>query len=249
MKVLGVIPARYGSTRFPGKSLVTILGKPLLQWVVEGSKESQKITDLIVATDHSEIASLAQKLGVEAVMTSPELPSGSDRVWEAVKDRNVDVIVNIQGDEPLINGVVLDSLIQPFTLNTDLKMATLGRKLDLESLQSVNTAKIILDADDNAIYFSRFPIPYSRNASDGEYSASLKHLGIYAYRKDFLGLFCSCEVAEIEKFEGLEQLRALYLGAKIKVIRTQHDSWGVDTPEDVIKVEKLILERNTCGKS
>ena len=248
MKVIGVIPARFASTRFPGKSLARILDKPLLQWVIEGTQTSQKINEFLVATDHIEIADLAYRLGVEAVMTSSDLSSGSDRVWAAVKDRHADVVINIQGDEPLIAGDCLDQLVSPFLEDNELAMATLGRPLDKESLYSQNTAKIVLDHKDHALYFSRFPIPYSRKQVDGPFTASLKHLGIYAYRKDFLGMFCNCQVAAMEEFEGLEQLRALYLGAKIKVVRTQHDSWGVDTPEDVTKVEKLILERNRREK-
>lgn len=226
MKAIGVIPSRYGSTRFPGKSLCKLLNKPLLQWVIEGALQSKRLSQVIVATDHEEIASLAMSCGVKAVMTDSELPSGSDRVWAASKNLEADVVLNIQGDEPLIDGKLLDNLIEPFEVDHELEMATLARPLDEESLHSLNTAKIVLDEQDCAIYFSRFPIPYSRNLATDSYSAALKHLGIYAYRKSFLKKFCQTPVTEIEKFEGLEQLRALYLKAKIKVIRTQHDSWG-----------------------
>ena len=249
MKIVGVIPARYGSTRFQGKSLQKLLDKPLLQWVIEGTQQSQSLSQIFVATDHEEIAALAKSCGVEAIMTESDLPSGSDRVWAAIQSQDVDVVVNIQGDEPLVDGPLLDSLVAPFTEEPGLQMATLGRALDKESLSSPNTAKIVLDHQDCALYFSRFPIPYSRHKAEGNFSGALKHLGIYAYSKSFLKQFCATQVTDIEKYEGLEQLRALYLGAKIKVVRTNHDSWGVDTPEDVEKVEKLILERNSRGKN
>ncbi len=247
MKIVGVIPARFGSTRFPGKSLKSILDRPLLQWVIEGALTSQKISQIYVATDHEEIAKLAKSCGVEAILTDSDLPSGSDRVWAAIQNKEADVVVNIQGDEPLVDGKLLDDLVAPFLENKNLEMATLGRALDEESLLSSNTAKIVVDAQNFALYFSRYPIPYSRTKAGGDYSGALKHLGLYAYSKAFLKKFCEQPVASLEKFEGLEQLRALHLGAKIKVIKTDHDSWGVDTPEDVEKVEKLIHERKLHG--
>jgi len=243
MKIIGVIPARYGSTRFPGKPLKFILGKPLLQWVIEGTLTSMKIDEILVATDHKRIFDLAISLGVKAVMTDSNLASGSDRVWAAVKDVESDIIVNIQGDEPLINGELLDQLIDAFIKDSQLEMSTLGREFSsLESLKSVNTAKIILNQKDEAIYFSRFPIPYTREQPDHSAFMPLKHIGIYAYRTSFLKKFCEFGPCSLEKLEGLEQLRALYLGAKIKVVRTEYDSWGVDTPEDVIVVEDKLRE-------
>ena len=253
MGTLGVIPARWGSTRFPGKPLQLIAGKPLLQWVIEGSQSSRKLNEICVATDDERIASLAQKCGVRAVMTDSDLPTGTDRIWQAARGlvgSPLDVIVNIQGDEPLIEGTLLDQLIEPFEADASLEMATLGRPLDEESLRSVNTAKIVLNARDEALYFSRFPIPYSRGKDSGAngYSAALKHIGIYAYRRSFLQRFCEHGVTQLEQMESLEQLRALYLGARIKVVRVEHDSWGVDTPDDVQKIENLIRERETGAK-
>jgi 3-deoxy-manno-octulosonate cytidylyltransferase (CMP-KDO synthetase) len=248
MRTIGVIPARFASTRFPGKPLKLISGKPLLAWVIEGVKKSSLLDEVCVATDHQEIVQLANDFGAEAVLTDSDLPSGSDRVWAAVKDKEVDLVINIQGDEPLVEGSLIDSLIQPFFENKKLEMATLGRSLDENSLRSSNTAKIVLDSNDYALYFSRFPIPYSRVQPEEKIEGALKHLGIYAYKKEFLKAFCNQPVTEIEKFEGLEQLRALYLGCKIKVIRTDHDSWGVDTPEDVGKVERLLMERKKSAK-
>jgi 3-deoxy-manno-octulosonate cytidylyltransferase (CMP-KDO synthetase) len=247
---LGVIPARWGSTRFPGKPLALISGKPLLQWVIEGARSSQKLSEIIVATDDQRIAKLAESTGCRAVMTPSELPTGTDRIWEAVRSlslgRDSDVVVNIQGDEPLISGSLLDQLLAPFDSDPSLEMATLGRSLDRESLESVNTAKIVVNAKDEALYFSRFPIPYSRNKAD-RFDGALKHIGIYAYRREFLRRFCSQGPTSIELAESLEQLRALYLGARIKVVRVEHESWGVDSPEDVEKIEKIMSDRQFRG--
>lgn len=241
MKVIGVIPARYESVRFPGKPLKLIAQKPLLQWVIEGASTSKKIHQLLVATDHPEIQALAEKLGVECIMTASDLPSGSDRVWQAVQNIPADVVLNIQGDEPLISGEPLDQLISAFEFSDSIEMSTLGRPFkDLDELHSKNTAKIVLNQDKEAIYFSRWPIPYSKSEADGSASATLKHLGVYAFKKSFLQKFCEAGPTDIEIYEGLEQLRALYLGAKIKVVLTDYDSWGVDTPDDVIKVENKL---------
>jgi 3-deoxy-manno-octulosonate cytidylyltransferase (CMP-KDO synthetase) len=247
MKVIGVIPARYGSTRLPAKPLALIAGRPLLEWVLRGVQSSQRISQFVVATDHHAIAELVQECGFEAVMTDSALPSGSDRVWAAVRDRDVDVVVNIQGDEPLIEGALLDQLVSCFDDDHDshLEMATLARAMSHADLLSPNTAKIVVNEFDEALYFSRFALPYARDnvqqfpALEG----SLKHIGIYAYRKAFLARFCAQAPVAIERAESLEQLRALYLGARIKVVRVDHDSWGVDTPEDIAKIEQLLNQR------
>lgn len=243
MKFIGVIPARFASTRFPGKPLVKISGRPLLQWVIEAAKTSQKVSEIFVATDHEEIASLARSLKVQVVMTDPELPSGSDRVWAAVKNINFDVVLNIQGDEPLISGGILDQLCQPFEADAGLEMATLGRSLQPGDLDSLTTAKVVRNQNGEALYFSRLPIPYSRQKTEQLPGACLKHIGLYAYRKEFLGRFCAQKPVAIELAESLEQLRALYLGARIKVIEVDHDSWGVDTPGDVNKIETMLKQR------
>ncbi len=242
MDVIGVIPARYGSQRFPGKPLTLIANKPLLQWVVERAKTSQLINEVIVATDDARIQELALSLNVKCVMTDSELPSGSDRVWQAIKQVKADIVVNIQGDEPLITGELLDTLVKPLKLDKSIEMATLGRKANLEDLKSPNTAKIIINQNSEALYFSRLQVPYGRSTPEDEVKGCLKHIGLYAYRKSFLKSFCEAGPAYIEQAEGLEQLRALYLGAKIKVVCVEHESWGVDTPEDVKKVEKLLLK-------
>jgi len=244
MQIVGVIPARYGSRRFPGKPLAMIGSKPLLQWVIEGAKQSQKINKIIVATDDDRICQLVETLGEQCVMTSSDLPTGSDRVWSAVKDMNADVVVNIQGDEPLIDGPTLDALVEPFFTNEHLEMATLAKPISVSDLENKNTAKILLNKNSEAIYFSRFPIPYSRDTIGEEQDiCCVKHIGIYAYQKGFLKQFCAQPPVAIEAGESLEQLRALYLGAKIKVIQVNHESWGVDHPEDIERVKKKLKDR------
>lgn len=246
MKMIGVIPARYASTRFPGKPLEKIDGRPMIQWVIEGARQSRLVNEIIVATDDQRIAEAATVLGCQAVMTDSNLPSGSDRIFAAVKEMNIDVVVNIQGDEPLITGELIDSLAQAFINQPRLEMATLGHPLSDEELTSMNAVKVLLNQQNEAIYFSRLPIPYSRHSSK-EVDASavcLKHVGMYAYRKDFLATFCQTPPCAIEKAESLEQLRALFLGAKIKVIPVSEASLGVDTPEDLKKVEEFLRRKH-----
>lgn len=240
MKAIGVIPARYGSTRFPGKPLKLILGKPLLQWVIEAARQSQKLEEIWVATDHPEIQALASRCHVKCVMTDSQLATGSDRVFQAIHNVDVDIVLNIQGDEPLITGALLDRLVEPLLQDRSLQMATLGRRLQPGDLESKNTAKIVLNHRAEAMYFSRFAIPYSRVDAPDNGAVCLKHIGLYAFRKTFLAEFCAHPPTPLELAEGLEQLRALYLGAKIRVVEVEHESWGVDTPEDVAKVEAKL---------
>jgi len=244
MKSVGVIPARFASSRFPGKPLQLVGGKPLLQWVVEGAKTSQRLDAIWVATDHEEIAALAKRAGADrVVMTSPDLPTGSDRVYAAIRDVNVDVVVNIQGDEPLVTGSLLDQLVTPLLEDPTLPMATLGRQLEPGDRESLHTAKVVVNQRGEAIYFSRFPIPYSRVDAPLHKGIGLKHIGLYAFRKSFLTDFCAQSPTSLELAEGLEQLRALYMGARILVVPVEHESWGVDTPEDVAKVEAKLKDR------
>lgn len=244
MKFVGVIPARFASTRLPGKPLKMISGKPLLQWVIEGVSPSKKLSELIVATDHDEIFQLAENCGVKAIMTDSDLPSGSDRVWSAVSALEADVVINIQGDEPLIESSIIDQLCNAFEKEPEIKMATLAREHQTTDLADVTTAKIVLDKNGHAIYFSRFPIPYSREKNPELMGPGcLIHIGMYAYKKDFLKTFCEQKPTVLELYEGLEQLRALYLGAKIKVLKVDHHSWGVDTQSDIAIVEELIAKR------
>lgn len=238
-KVIGVIPARYASTRFPGKPLVSIEGRPLLEWVIRGVKESKLLSSVIVATDHAGIANLAKALGVEVKMTDPDLPSGSDRVWAAVKDLECEAIVNIQGDEPLIQGALIDRLIEDF-YSSKVQMGTLVRPLALEDLTTSHVVKALLNQHDEAIYFSRLPIPYTRLTPEEPVEACWQHIGLYIYQKSFLKVFCETPPPLLERAESLEQLRALWLGAKIRATKTNYRSMGVDTPEDILKVASIL---------
>ncbi|MGE9744643.1 3-deoxy-manno-octulosonate cytidylyltransferase [Bdellovibrio bacteriovorus] len=242
MKIVGVIPARFGSTRFPGKPLVNLKGRPLIQWTVDGAKKSKLLSEVIVATDHEGIKAAAEAVGVKVVMTDSDLPTGSDRINAAIKDVACDVVVNIQGDEPLVTGELIDRLAQVFVDDPKMDMATLAHPISAEELQSMNSVKVVVNCRDEALYFSRYPMPYSRMSATeaGSMDGCLKHIGMYAYSRNFLKQFCEAPPALIEKAESLEQLRALYLGAKIKVIRVKEASVGVDTPEDLARLEKLL---------
>lgn len=254
MRAIGVIPARYGSTRFPGKPLQPLLGRPMIQWVVESCLRSSVLDEVIVATDDERIASLAQSVGAKAVMTDSDLPSGTDRVWAAVQASvqclESDIIVNIQGDEPLMTPELVDQLIVACS-DPGVEMATLAHALDRDSIEieSMNSVKVVLDQLGRAIYFSRFPIPHSRHDAKSMGVGCLKHMGIYAYRKKFLKRFCETPQALIEVGESLEQLRALYLGAKIQVVVVQTALRGVDSPEDISVVEDLLRRKNGGSKT
>lgn len=250
MKIWGVIPARYGSTRFPGKPLVPLHGKPLLQWTIEGARSSRMLHDLIVATDDDRIFKLAIGCGAKAVMTDSELPSGTDRVFAAIRDLDCDVAVNIQGDEPLVTGTLIDQLAQIFVDEPSVDMATLAHPLVDGDLANMNAVKVVMNARDEALYFSRFAIPYSRATAEQlvDTSGAFKHIGMYAYRKKFLSQFCAAPPALIERAESLEQLRALHLGAKIKVLKVSEASIGVDAPEDIAKVEHILQQRTQHGR-
>jgi len=242
MKFVAVIPSRYASVRFPAKPLAKILNKEMLAWVIEGAKSAEVFTDIIVATDHAEIASLAKAYKATAVMTDPDLPTGTDRVWQAVKNIDCDWVVNIQGDEPLIAARALQDLVNKCEANPDWSMASLATQLRVEELENPNVVKVIMNQNDQAIYFSRFAIPFSR---DKEFNSEVakKHMGIYAYKKSFLQKFCAQEPTVLEKKESLEQLRALYMGVAIGMQVGEYDTCGVDVPEDITIVESILKER------
>lgn len=240
MEIIGVIPARYGSTRFPGKPLVMLKNKPLLQWVVEGARKSKLLSQVIVATDDERIQKLCQEIQVDVVMTNPDCPTGTDRLFEATKNLNFDVAINVQGDEPLIDETYIDPLAKAFLENPGLDMATLAHGLEPQDIDNPNAVKVIKNQNSEAIYFSRFAIPYSRKKFEEGSTAALKHIGLYGYTKAFLQRFCSTNPTELELNESLEQLRALYLGAKIKVIQVEKPTYGVDTEADLRKLEALL---------
>jgi 3-deoxy-manno-octulosonate cytidylyltransferase (CMP-KDO synthetase) len=248
--VLAVIPSRYGSTRFPGKPLALIHGKPLLQHVIQGLNKSKLVTRILVATDDERIHYMAKRCGVEAVMTSTDIASGTDRVWAAAKNFSEPLILNVQGDEPLTEGPVVDSLVQAMLQDSSLEMGTLAHDISEEELLSPNSVKVVLNQKSEGIYFSRFAIPYSRQQKRsgdldlrGPAGLALKHVGLYAFRRNFLQKFCESAPAGIEQAESLEQLRALWMGARIKVIKTEYRSWGVDVPSDILQIEQLMIQR------
>ncbi len=237
---VGVIPARFGSTRFPGKPLALINDRTLIERVYTAASKNKKLTDIIVATDHQEIFEHVKAFGGNVVMTSSDHQTGSDRVWEAVAEMNTNIIINIQGDEPLLDISWLDLLIDSFN-DSSVQMSTLAKKITEPELNDKNTVKVILDNNSYAIYFSRFAIPFSRKVNDLE--QVYKHIGLYGYRKSFLDEFCRHQQVNIELGESLEQLRALYMGANIKVSEVFAEAVGVDHPDDIARVEKILNER------
>jgi len=239
MKIIAVIPARYASTRFPGKPLVKLKDKPIIAWVVEGAKSAKLVSEIYVATDDQRIADAVKACGGQVLMTRPECPTGTDRIFEATKDLQFDVVLNIQGDEPQITAEYIDLLAKAFIDQPGLDMATLAHPIAVEDIENPNAVKVIKNVNNEAIYFSRFAIPYSREKLSGT-PVCEKHIGLYGYSKTFLNKFCTSEQSGIEKAESLEQLRALHLGAKIKVLSVKKPIQGVDTPEDLAKLEKML---------
>lgn len=239
--VIGLIPARWASTRFPGKPLHAIAGKPLVQHVWERVSKCSALDAIAIATDDERIKKVAEGFGAKVVMTSPDHPSGSDRLAEAVQSfPEATHVVNIQGDEPLIDPELIDSLVKSLLGDRDLAMATAACPIESEAdFHDSNVVKVVLAHNGDALYFSRAPIPWPRNKPS---SPPLRHLGIYAYRRDFLEKYVTWPPSPLECTESLEQLRALENGARIRVVRTEHAGIGVDTPEQAQFVESLILD-------
>jgi len=243
MRSVGVIPARIGSIRLPSKPLINIGGQCLLEWVIQAVKQKTELDDLLVATDDQRIADVAERQGVRAVLTDPGLTSGTDRVFAAIAKEPYDIVFNIQGDEPLVNPAWIDSLLNEFIRNPDLQMGTVATDLPAEDLGQLSAVKVILDQNKDAIYFSRLGIPYTRVSMIEKPGLALKHIGLYGYRKSFLKQFCDRSPTEIERAESLEQLRAMYMGVRIRVLKVQGESIGIDTPEDVAKLESILKAR------
>lgn len=237
-KILGVIPARYGSSRFPGKVLVPILSKSMLQHVYERASQARYLTSTIIATDDERIYAAARAFGARVRMTSPNHPTGTDRVAEVASADNAELIVNIQGDEPLIDPDAIDAAILPMVHDPDLVMGTLKKRIeDPSEITNPNVVKVVTGHSGDAIYFSRCPIPYLRDA--GASTIHYKHIGLYVYRRDFLLEYSSLPVGPLEEAERLEQLRALENGYRIRVVETEYESLGVDTPQDLQRVLEL----------
>ena len=239
MKVLCVIPARYASTRLPGKPLSMIAGKPMIQHVYERACQAQLPNEVVVATDNELVEKAVLDFGGKAVMTSPDHPSGTDRLAEvALMYPDIDVIVNVQGDEPMIPPEVIDRLAEAFNGDADLNMATMKVVMDEDDYENPAAVKVVTDQQGYALYFSRSLMPYPRNKPEG--FKVFKHVGIYAYRRNFLLKYAALAPTPLEKAESLEQLRALENGYKIKVLESDFQGIGVDTPEDLAAVNALF---------
>jgi 3-deoxy-manno-octulosonate cytidylyltransferase (CMP-KDO synthetase) len=239
--VLGVLPSRWGSTRFPGKPLHLIAGKPLIQHVWDRCQQCSGLDEIIVATDDERIFAAVEGFGGKAVMTSTDHPTGTDRIAEALLAvPQATHIVNIQGDEPLIDPALIDELARTMTTDSSLDMATAANPLDPAdpAVSDPNVVKVVTALDGRALYFSRSPLPFFRNAVSG--LPVLRHKGIYAYSRGFIERFVTWPPSPLEQAESLEQLRALENGASIKVLLTSDTSPGVDTPAQALEIERLL---------
>ncbi len=248
MNIFAFIPARYDSTRFPGKPLALINGKPMIQHVYERSLRCPEIAGSYVATDHEGILETVHAFGGKAVMTSGKHRSGTDRIAEAVVALGMsdkDLIVNIQGDQPIFDPGIISDLVAPFFQGEPPPMATLKYRVFREAeRENPNHVKVVTDRSGYALYFSRYPVPFVRDRQDGDF-ACYKHLGLYAYRTDFLLEFTRLEPGVLERTEKLEQLRALEHGFRIKVSETSYNSLEVDVPEDIGRIEKALEEERS----
>jgi 3-deoxy-manno-octulosonate cytidylyltransferase (CMP-KDO synthetase) len=236
-RILGVIPARFASSRFPGKALATIAGKPMRQHVYERASQARYVSKLIIATDDKHIYDAARAFGALVRMTRTDHLSGTDRAAEVASTENADLIVNIQGDEPLIDPAAIDASVLALLDESGPPMGTLKKRIeDPSEIPNPNVVKVVTDRSGDALYFSRCPIPHVRDGS----TTHFKHIGLYVYRREFLLRYSDLPVGPLERVERLEQLRALENGYRIRVVETEYDSLGVDTPEDLERVSTLF---------
>ncbi len=255
MKVVAVIPARWQSTRLKGKVLADINGKPMIQHVWERVSKAHSVDDVIVAADKEKVIKAVESFGGKAVFTSPEQPSGTDRIAELANGIDADVFINVQADEPLVHPLMVDELAQVFEYEKGLQMATLIKRIHhKEDINDPGVVKAVVDRKGYALYFSRSPIPFIREKEeqaellpDSTISPDIsaryfKHIGLYSYTKDFLFTYTNLPKSMLEMDEKLEQLRVLEHGYKIKTIETRYDTIGVDTQEDLEKVRQVLLD-------
>ncbi|MCM8778311.1 MAG: 3-deoxy-manno-octulosonate cytidylyltransferase [Candidatus Omnitrophica bacterium] len=241
MKIVGVIPVRFKSTRFPGKALVKLRNKPLLQWVYENAQNASSLDRVIVACDDQRIWEFAKLLTAEVMLTSPDCRSGTERVAEIAKKIKAEIFVNIQGDEPFLEAQTIDFLVKNFLSDKKAEIGTLATLIKKEEdLNNPNIVKVVFTRDGYALYFSRFAIPYKRDTNIKAKYQWYKHLGIYVYRRKALLDFVNLPLGRLEKMEKLEQLRALENGMRVKVFITKKDSIGIDTPEDLKRAEEWL---------
>ncbi len=247
MQVAAVIPARYASSRFPGKPLALIAGRPMIQWVYERAVQAQMVDQVLVATDDERILAAVKTFGGQAVMTSPKHRNGSERVAEVAAGLKVRIVVNVQGDEPLIEPAMIDQALAPLLGDESLLVSTLKSPISTaEELLDPNLVKVVTDKEGFALFFSRAPIPYQRRLWRDKVTPTAnhyKHIGLYAYQREFLLKLCRLPPTPLEQAEQLEQLRIMENGYRIKVIETEYSCLGVDTPEDISKIEQLLLEK------
>ncbi len=237
LRILGVIPARFASSRFPGKALATLAGKPIIQHVYERCLQTRYLTQVVVATDDDRIADAVRGFGGRVRMTRADHLSGTDRVAEVASADEASIVVNVQGDEPLIDPSAVDAATLALLDDIDAPMATLKKRIeDPEEITNPNVVKVVTSHAHDAVYFSRCPIPFTR----GDHAVYYKHIGLYVYRRDFLLGYSQLPVGPLETAERLEQLRALENGYRIRVMETEYESLGVDTPEDLAKVSRLF---------
>ncbi len=242
-KVVGVIPARYGSSRLPGKILKELAGKTMIQWVYERALRSQTLSELYVAVDDVRVQQCVEGFGGKAIMTGSHHQSGTDRIAEAIAGRPADIIVNIQGDQPLLDPRMIDEAVQPMLDRPEIKMSTLKMQIPPEDYDNPSVVKVVTDELGYALYFSRSLIPYPRNDKD---LRVYEHIGLYVYQKDFLLMISKLPQTSLEQIEVLEQLRVMEKGHKIYVVETKYPATAgisVDTAEDAAKVEKLLLNQ------
>jgi 3-deoxy-manno-octulosonate cytidylyltransferase (CMP-KDO synthetase) len=246
-KIIGVIPSRYGSTRLPGKALRDILGKTMVQRVLEQCNKARTLDEVYVATDDQRIAETVTAFGGRAIMTSPDHPSGTDRIAEAVANMDVSIVVNIQGDQPFMDPLMIDEAVQPLLDDPTLPMSTLMHPISREQdLHDPAVVKVVTDLVGNALYFSRSLIPYPRQQAG---QRIFEHVGLYVYRKDFLVQLAKLPATVLERAESLEQLRVLENGYRIRVIEThcpdnEFSGFSVDTERDLARAEEMLRERN-----
>jgi len=252
LAIVAIIPARFASSRLPGKPLSDIHGKTMIQRVHDRARAATTVDRVVVATDDERIARVVRSFGGEAVMTSPDHPTGTDRIAEAARGIAADVVVNVQGDEPMVDPAGIDAAARALLDDPSLPMATLSVPLrTVEEMLAPSVVKVVADADGNALYFSRSPIPHVRRGAGGDLRAAAeaavarglarKHVGLYAYRRDALLRFASLPPSPLEEAEGLEQLRALHHGMRIRVVPVDEESGvAVDTPDDLERVRALL---------
>lgn len=243
--IIGVIPARFASTRLMGKPLADIGGKPMIQHTYESTLKSKLIQKVIIAVDDEKVFQVVRDFGAEVMMTPKDIATGSDRIaLVAKKYDNAEIIVNIQGDEPFISGVMIDQAIEPLLFDPTCNVSTLAKKIETsEELESPSVVKVVFDYKNFAMYFSRSPIPYVREAKSKdeilEKADLFKHIGLYVYRREYLLKYTQLAPTDLENIEKLEQLRMLENGFRIKIVETEFDSFSVDTPDDLNRARKI----------